>query len=95
MKVLFEHERFGALGGAEVNILATAEALAECGHEVALLHGSGKGNHEEAWMETFRARFTYAESNGGCDLTSVVDEFQPDVVFLHRWVLPVLLWVRS
>ena len=84
MKVLFVHERFGALGGAEVNILATAEALAECGHEVALLHGSGTGNQEEAWMETFHARFTYAESNGGCDVTAAVDEFQPDIVFLHK-----------
>ncbi|HTB79496.1 MAG TPA: glycosyltransferase family 4 protein [Opitutaceae bacterium] len=84
MKVLFVHERFGALGGAESNILATAGALARCGHKTGLLHGSGTEKQEDAWREAFRPCFPYGETNSVAGLESALTEFKPDVIFLHK-----------
>ena len=84
MKVLFVHERFGALGGAEVNILATAGELARYGHEVSLLHGPGTGKQEEVWRNTFSFCFPYSEMNGVARIESILNQFQPDIIFLHK-----------
>ncbi len=78
------HERFGALGGAEANILAVAGALAERGHHVGLLHGPGTGKQEAVWRETFGPVFPYHETGGAEALASALGGFAPDVVFLHK-----------
>src|SRR5437868_311962 len=49
MRLLFVHERFGALGGAEANVLLTATELKRRGHIVGLLHGAPTGREEPAW----------------------------------------------
>src|SRR5690242_15802532 len=49
MKLLFVHERFGALAGAEANILATADGFRQRGHAVGLLHGMPTGICQGAW----------------------------------------------
>ncbi|HXA14881.1 MAG TPA: glycosyltransferase, partial [Opitutaceae bacterium] len=84
MKVLFVHERFGALGGAEVNILSTAGELARYGHEAGLLHGQGTGKQEDAWHETFHVCFPYSETDGVARLESALNQFKPDIIFLHK-----------
>ena len=92
MKILFVHERFGALGGAEVNILATAEAFLDRGHETALLHGPGTGKEETAWLQTFPSRFQYDKTScGGAALSLALRQFKPDVIFLHKLADPVLM----
>ena len=39
MKLLYVHERFGALAVAEANAFITAEQLGLRGHDIAILHG--------------------------------------------------------
>jgi len=92
VKILFVHERFGALGGAEVNILATAEALLDRGHETGLLHGPGTGKEEDAWLHTFPSRFQYDKTScGRAALSLAMHQFKPDVIFLHKMADPVLM----
>ncbi len=92
MKILFVHERFGALGGAEVNIRATAEAFLERGHEVGLLHGPGTGKEERAWLQTFPIRFHYDRTRSGeAAFSLALRQFKPNVIFLHKLADPVLM----
>ena len=53
MRILFVHERFGALGGAEANAVITAEEFKARGHEVGLIHGKRTGKSEERWERVF------------------------------------------
>ncbi len=92
MKILVVHERFGALGGAEVNILATAEAFLNRGHELALLHGPGTGKEEASWLQTFPTRFSYDQTRcGRAALALALRQFRPEVIFLHKMADPSLL----
>jgi len=92
VKILYVHERFGALGGAEANILATAEALLDRGQQTALLHGPATGKEEGAWLQTFPTRFQYDKTScGRAALTLALRQFKPDVIFLHKMADPVLL----
>src|SRR4051794_10803179 len=91
MRLLFVHERFGALGGAESNAAITAAELGQRGHEVGLLHGEGTGNGESFWSEVFPHRFAL---NGGPPLQAVeraLRTFAPDLVYVHKMAqLPVI-----
>jgi glycosyltransferase involved in cell wall biosynthesis len=84
MKVLFVHERLGAFGGAETNILATADALADNGHAVALLHGASTGRQEAAWRRVFGHCYGFAAATGVAALDAALVEFAPDVIYLHK-----------
>lgn len=78
MRLLFVHERFGAFGGAETNVLLTANELKRRGHTLAILHGAATGKEEATWRDTFTERF------GLDDVTGAVRAFRPDVIFLHK-----------
>lgn len=92
MKILYVHERFGAMGGAEANILATAEAFLDRGHEAALLHGPATGQEEGAWLLTFPTRFQYDKTScARAALALALRQFKPDVIFLHKMADQVLL----
>src|SRR5258708_1842023 len=84
MRLLFVHERLGALGGAEANILVTAEELRHRGHTLALACGECTGRDESAWHEIFTERFFLAERNGAVAMQRAIDRFSPDVVFTHK-----------
>ena len=84
MKILFVHEKFGAFGGAEANILTTASELKERGHIVGLLHGPPTGKGEAAWLETFPHRFPLSPRGAGSSAAGVCAVFQPDVIYLHK-----------
>jgi len=84
MKLLFVHERFGALAGAEVNVLLTAGELNRRGHQVALVHGLPTGKGEEAWRGTFPMRFALDDHDSAAVAKQAVDEFSPDAVFVHK-----------
>jgi len=84
MKVLFVHDRFGALGGAEASLLAIAGELVRRGHETGLLHGPDTGKQEDDWREAFSPCFPYSKTNGATDLESILCEFKPDIIFLHK-----------
>ncbi len=64
MKILFVHERMGAFGGAEANILLTARELKRRTHQLALFHGPPTGRAEAEWNAAFPSRFPFAPKDG-------------------------------
>lgn len=91
MHLLFVHDRFGAMAGAEVNLLATARALNRRGHVCGILHGPGTGRAETEWRETFPNRFPITPADPYSATLIATDEFPPDVIYVHKLAdLPVL-----
>jgi glycosyltransferase involved in cell wall biosynthesis len=90
MRILFVHDRFGSLGGAESNILAVAQALKERGHGVAIVHGPGTGQGEERWRQTFDACFGLdaarpSKPSSKCQtVQAALWGFKPDVLYVHK-----------
>ncbi|MEO5959188.1 MAG: glycosyltransferase family 4 protein [Opitutaceae bacterium] len=96
MRLLFVHERFGALGGAEANVLLTAGELKRRGHVIGVLHGFPTGKEEAAWAETFSERFALEETTAGRSdrrdpVPQAIAAFRPDVIFLHKLSEPKAL----
>src|SRR5262245_15291142 len=84
LKLLFVHECFGALAGAEANILATAQGLRRLGHSVGILHGPSTRNQESSWLETFLLRYPLGEPADADHVRQVVDAYQPDAIYVHK-----------
>jgi glycosyltransferase involved in cell wall biosynthesis len=84
MRLLFIHERFGAYGGAEANVLLTAAELRRRGHPVAILHGDVTGRDLEAWNEIFAERYALPPVRAESTLRPALNDFRPDVIFLHK-----------
>ncbi len=86
MRLLFVHERYGALAGAEANAHITATELARLGHAVGILHGPSTGKGEPSWNSTFPHRFPLTVP--GVAPTAVTENalrtFQPDAVYVHK-----------
>jgi glycosyltransferase involved in cell wall biosynthesis len=82
LKVLYVHEAFGSLGGAEANVLITATELRRRGHTVGLWTQRGTGRGEEGWTKTFGDNVWHLED---ATLATVRAEFEPDVVYVHKW----------
>jgi glycosyltransferase involved in cell wall biosynthesis len=80
MKLLFVHECFGSLGGAEANAFITATEMQKRGHQVALLTQNGTGKNEPAWRELFSAGFFQLNQ-----IEEALNSFRPDVVYMHKW----------
>ncbi len=81
MRILYVHERFGALAGAEANAHITATELGLRGNRMGILHGPGTGRGEDAWCTTFPERFPI----GGKEAVArALREFQPDAVYVHK-----------
>jgi glycosyltransferase involved in cell wall biosynthesis len=91
MRLLFVHERIGALGGAEANVLVTAAALRQRGHAVALAHSRGTNQGEAEWREIFADRFAVDEADGAAPVAQALERFRPDVVYLHKCSAPSVL----
>ena len=83
MKILYVHERFGALAGAEANVSIVATELGQRGHDTGILHGPGTGKNEEGWRAIFPQRFPLSGS-GAESVRNALRDFQPDVVFVHK-----------
>ena len=85
MRILFVHERIGALGGAESNAVNTAGELKAKGHTVGLLHGPGTGRGEEKWNAVFEWRRELLPNvSTVLTLRETLDEFRPDVIYVHK-----------
>lgn len=80
MKLLFVHECFGSLGGAEANAFITATEMKKRGHQVALLTQKGTGKNEQAWRELFSDGFFPLDQ-----IDSALTAYRPDVVYMHKW----------
>jgi glycosyltransferase involved in cell wall biosynthesis len=84
MRLLFVHDRFGALAGAEVNVLLTANELQRRGHQITLVHGPATGKDEQTWRDAFPQRFELDEKNPAAVLRSAIAAFSPDAIFVHK-----------
>lgn len=84
MKLLFVHERFGSLAGAEVNLFLTANELKCRGHELALLHGAPTGKGESTWRDIFSERYSLNGSNSFQLTQTALARFRPDAVYVHK-----------
>ena len=84
MKILFVHEKLGAFGGAEANVLVTATALKERGHTLGILHGPRTGKSEAAWLNIFQERFPIDNESPSAIGLAALDRFQPDVIYVHK-----------
>ncbi len=84
MKLLFVHECFGALAGAEANAHITATELKRRGHTVGIIHGPSTGKGEAAWQETFSKRFALAAKGNAQRVRAALEFFQPDLVYIHK-----------
>ncbi|MFO1477376.1 MAG: hypothetical protein U1F98_12055 [Verrucomicrobiota bacterium] len=74
---MFVHDRSGAFGGAESNILATAGELQRRGHELGLLQGPSTRRDVEGWLGPFSRRFP-CPAHGGVD--DAIACFGPEAV---------------
>ena len=83
MKILYVHERFGALAGAEANAFITAQELGQRGHHTGILHGPGTGKNEDGWSQVFCERFALAGDSAG-QTRAALAAFQPDAVYVHK-----------
>ncbi|MCD6339471.1 MAG: glycosyltransferase family 4 protein [Verrucomicrobia bacterium] len=84
MKILYVHERFGALAGAEANAYITAEELGKRGWETGLLHGPPTGKNEEGWRRVFPARRLVEAADPAGATRRMLEEFAPDIVYVHK-----------
>ncbi len=84
MKILYVHERFGALAGAEANAHITATELGLRGHDMAILHGPSTGKNEPAWEKTFPKRFPLSGTSTGEAARTAVESFSPDAIYVHK-----------
>lgn len=84
MKLLFVHERYGSMAGAEANAHITATELKRRGHTVGIIHGPSTGKGQAAWQETFSKRFSLSERGNAMRVRAALDFFQPDIVYVHK-----------
>ncbi len=84
MKILYVHERFGALAGAEANAHITATELGLRNHSLAILHGPSTGRNEAAWNTTFPHRFALQGKCNAAVTREALQNFRPDVVYVHK-----------
>ncbi len=83
MKILYVHERFGALAGAEANAFITAQELGARGHHTAILHGPGTGKNEDGWNRVFTDRFALT-GDAAAQTRAALATFKPDAVYVHK-----------
>jgi glycosyltransferase involved in cell wall biosynthesis len=84
VKLLFVHERFGAWGGAEANLLAVAAELKARGHRPAILHGAAPAKNETAWREAFGRRVPLARQGNASRTREALAACQPDAIYVHK-----------
>lgn len=82
MKICWLQQKLGAFGGAEGNVLSTAQALRDRGCENILLHHESTGLDEDRWHRAFARTVSLA---GGRDVPDAVREAAPDVIWIHNW----------
>ena len=80
LNLLYIHERYGALAGAEANVFITATELAGRGHNVGILHGPSTGKNESGWDTVFPFRAPLDTRT----IQRQLDLFQPDAFFIHK-----------
>lgn len=84
VKLLYVHERFGALAGAEANAFITAGELANRGHTIGILHGPPTGKNEAGWNAVFAHRFPLGPRDNAAATHAALAAFNPDAIYVHK-----------
>ena len=84
MKLLYVHERLGALAGAEASAPITATELGRRGHTLFILHRSSTGKNETGWDPPFSHRFALTGSDTATTTRKALAAFEPDVIYVHK-----------
>jgi glycosyltransferase involved in cell wall biosynthesis len=84
MRLLFVHDRLGAMAGAEVNAYATALEFQNRGHSLGLIHGFSTGKSENDWRDVFTGCFPLGKTSNFEIVQRAVREFSPDVIYVHK-----------
>ncbi len=84
MRLLIVHERIGPLGGAEANVLLTAQELQKRGHSVGIAHCGSVDTTDAEWRGAFAERFAIGAPASAGALSLALAQFQPDVVYVHK-----------
>src|SRR5438093_12622253 len=84
MRLLFVHDRFSALAGAEANLLHTANELKHRGHAIGILHGRATGQGEDAWRQTFSERFAAVPGDNAGSVERALRNFRPEAIYVHK-----------
>ncbi len=93
-KILFVHETFGRLAGAEQNILVTAPHLKDT-FDLECLYSNRSGKDEAAFEAIFPVNYAVA-FDGPPDetlrrVTDIVRQSAPDLIYVHKCIaIPVL-----
>ena len=97
MKLLFVHNRFGALAGAEANAHITAAELKERGHTVGIIHGPSTGKAEPPGRKHFRSAFPWQKKEMRCESEPRWKFFNPTSFTCIRWTIwkSLRLWLHS
>lgn len=83
MRILYVHERLGALAGAEANVVITAEELGAAGHEIGILHGPPTGKDMERWNRVFPSQYAFGHAPAEATVRALAD-FRPDAIYVHK-----------
>lgn len=86
MRLLYVHERYGALAGAEANAHITATELGRLGHSIGILHGPSTGRGDAAWNATFPDRFPLSSpaTSPSAATEHALRAFRPNAVYVHK-----------
>jgi len=82
VNLLYAHESFGSLGGAEANVFITATEMRARGHRVGLLTSAATGKGGEAWTRLFGEDTFWLGREG---VAGALGKFGPDVIYVHKW----------
>lgn len=82
MKILWLHEILGPQGGAETNVVSTARALRERGHENFLLHRRTASLGAADWAEVFSP---IQQVNSAEEVLARAATLSPEVIWIHNW----------
>jgi glycosyltransferase involved in cell wall biosynthesis len=80
MRLLYVHECFGSLGGAESNVISAARELRKRGHSIAIVSQKRSGKGEEAWQEVFSPVIFSPGS-----WRELLAREKPDLIYMHKW----------
>jgi len=89
MKILFVHDTFGALAGAEQNIIVSGQALQERGNELSFLYSHNTHKDEDKFLSVFKNNFqidflTQYPSDKIYKITQFINIINPDIIYVHK-----------
>lgn len=84
MNILYVHECFGPLGGAEANVIITARELAKKGHKVGVVFERQTDDKSGEWANVFENRYQHAGDNDFQSCLNYINDFKPDVIYVHK-----------